>query len=66
MSLAEAQLKSAFSANAERTVVLADGAKLGRRALARSLAWEAVDLLVTDLDPADPLLDPFRDLVELA
>jgi len=65
VSLTEAHLKSAFSANAERTVVLADSVKLGRRALARAVEWDAVDLLVTDLDPEDPRLDPFRALVEL-
>ncbi len=65
VSLTEAHLKSAFSENAERTVVLADSVKLGRRALARAVEWDAVDLLVTDLDPEDPRLDPFRALVEL-
>ena len=65
VSLTEAQLKSAFSEHAERTVVLADSVKLGRRALARAVEWDAVDLLVTDLDPEDPRLDTYRALVEL-
>ncbi|MEV8026200.1 DeoR/GlpR family DNA-binding transcription regulator [Microbacterium sp. NPDC080220] len=61
----EAQVKRVFADNADETVVLADATKLARHATARAFAWDEVALLVTELDPADERLDPFRDLVEL-
>jgi DeoR/GlpR family transcriptional regulator of sugar metabolism len=46
-------------------VLAVDATKLGRRAVALGLEWEQVDVLVTELDPADARLDPYRDLVDL-
>jgi DeoR family transcriptional regulator, fructose operon transcriptional repressor len=40
-------------------------AKLGSRARARTFTLHEVDLLVTDLDPKDARLNPYRDRVEL-
>lgn len=44
-------------------VVLAvDSGKLGRRAAARALPPDRIALLVTELDPDDDRLAPYRDL----
>lgn len=61
----EAQIKAAFASAAGETVLLADSSKLGQRAVSRALDWTSIDVLVTELDPADPRLDPFRDLAEI-
>jgi len=64
-TLREAQVKEAFAAVADRTVLLTDSSKLGRRSTVASLALDAVDLLITELEPDDARLDPYRGLVEL-
>ena len=61
----ESQLKQVFAAGADETIVLADSAKLARRATARALAWDTVSVLVTELDPADGRLDDFRSVVDI-
>lgn len=61
----EAAIKRIFHRQADRTVLLADASKLGSRATARALELHEVDLLITDLDPEDPRLDPFRGSVEV-
>ncbi|MBX9471995.1 DeoR/GlpR family DNA-binding transcription regulator [Microcella sp.] len=65
VSLEEAAVKHAFAARARTTVVLADSSKLGQQALALALEWNVIDTLVTELDPSDDRLDPFRGLVEI-
>lgn len=65
VTLDEANVKSAFAMNAGETVLLADVSKLGHRVLARALTWNQIDILVTDLDPHDERLDPYRQLVEI-
>jgi DeoR family glycerol-3-phosphate regulon repressor len=65
VSLEEAAVKTVLAAAAGATVVLADSSKLGQQALVRALDWSAIDILVTDLDPSDERLDPFRSLVEV-
>ncbi len=65
VSLAEVQVKQEFARAADRVVVLADSSKLSRRDAVRCLGWGEVDVLVTELEPHDPLLDPFRKLVEI-
>lgn len=64
-SLAESEVKRAFSASSGRILLAVDQSKLGTRAQARMFDLEAVDLLVTDLDPGDPRLDPYRAAVTL-
>ena len=64
-ALAESEVKRAFSATSSRIVLAIDRSKLGTRAPARVFDFERVDLLVTDLDPDDPLLEPYRDQVEV-
>lgn len=64
-ALAESEVKRAFSQTSSRLVLAVDHGKLGTRAPARVFDFEQVDLLVTDLDPTDALLGPYRDLVEI-
>ena len=51
-------MKRSIAAGAEQVVLAVDASKLGGRAVAVGLEWDAIDLLVTDLDPADDRLDP--------
>jgi DeoR/GlpR family transcriptional regulator of sugar metabolism len=47
-------------------VVLAvDHSKLGSRADAKAFGLDEIDLLVTDIDPADHRLNPYRGTVAL-
>ena len=52
-SLAESEVKRAFSQTSSRIILAVDHTKLGTRAQARMFDLEDVDLLVTDLDPDD-------------
>lgn len=65
-ALAESEVKRAFSQTSSRIVLAVDQSKLNTRAQARVFDFEQLDLLVTDLDPSDPRLDPYRHLVEIA
>lgn len=64
-TIAEVEVKRAMAATAEKTVLAVDSSKLGTRSVARGLPLSAIDLLVTELDPTDARLDPFRDHVAL-
>lgn len=64
-TLEDAEAKSAFAAVSSQVVVAVDSSKLGKRSAARCLGWDRVALLVTELDPTDSALDPYRDLVEI-
>lgn len=64
-TIGDAEVKRAMASMAGDIVLAVDATKLGTRALAPALAWEKVTLLVTDLDPADARLDPYRDSVEV-
>jgi len=63
--LEEAEVKRAIAAGAEELVLAVDSSKLDRRATVVGFDWTAIDLLVTELDPADRRLDPFRGVVTL-
>ena len=65
-SLAESEVKRAFSQTSGRIILAVDHTKLGTRAQARMFDLENVDLLVTDLDANDGRLDSYRPQVELA
>jgi DeoR family fructose operon transcriptional repressor len=65
-ALAESEVKRAFSQTSNRIIVAVDHGKLETRAQARVFDFEQIDLLVTDLDPVDSRLDPYRDRVQLA
>ncbi len=64
-SLAESEVKRAFSAGSARIILAVDHSKLGTRAPARMFELEAVDHLVTDLEPDDRRLDAYRSVVGL-
>ncbi len=63
--LEEAEVKRALSGVAGEVVLAVDSTKLAGRSVARSMAWEDIDLLVTELDPDDARLDDYRGLAEL-
>jgi DeoR family fructose operon transcriptional repressor len=64
-TLEEAEVKQVLAEVAGRVVVAVDSSKLGQTGLARCLPRERIDLLVTELDPADPALDPYRATTRL-
>jgi DeoR family fructose operon transcriptional repressor len=64
-SLAEAEVKRALAAVSGEVVLAVDASKLGARSVAMSFEWDEVSLLVTELDPGDVRLDPYRDRVAL-
>lgn len=63
--LEEADVKRAIAARADEVILAVDSTKLGRRSTAVCLDWTAINVLVTELDPRDPTLDPYRELVTL-
>jgi DeoR family transcriptional regulator, fructose operon transcriptional repressor len=64
-TLEDAEVKLALADVAAEVVVAVDSSKLGHRSTARGLTPERVTVLVTELDPADELLDPYRDRWEV-
>jgi DeoR family transcriptional regulator, fructose operon transcriptional repressor len=64
-TLDEAELKRHFAVTADEVVLAVDASKLGQRAMARSLAWDRIDVLVTELDPGDERLEPYRSLTHI-
>lgn len=64
-TMEEVAMKQTMAQAAERVVLAADATKLAQRSAVRSVALSHVDVLVTELDPNDPRLDPYRDVVEL-
>lgn len=65
VSLHEAEVKRAFQRMSKELVLCVDSSKLGQKSVAVGFAFEAVSVLVTELDPQDARLDPFRDQVEI-
>lgn len=65
-SVEEAELKSALAGQSDQVILAVDSSKLNRRAIAPSISWGAVTLLVTELDPMDARLGPYCDLVKVA
>jgi len=64
-TLEDAEVKLALADVAGEVVVAVDGSKLGQRAPARALGPERVHVLVTELDPRDARLDPYRERWEV-
>ena len=64
-TLEEAEVKRSIAAGARTVILAVDASKLGARAVAVGLDWDRVDLLVTDLDPDDERLTPYRDLARI-
>jgi DeoR family fructose operon transcriptional repressor len=61
----EADVKRAIGVGATEIVLAADSSKLGHRATAVTFAWDAISYLITELDPGDRRLDPYRALTEI-
>jgi DeoR family fructose operon transcriptional repressor len=61
----EAEVKRVLAAMASEVVVAVDASKLNQRAVAVSLEWGSVNTLVTELDPDDPRLAPYRDVIDI-
>lgn len=61
----EAEVKRGLAAGAELVVLAADSSKLGARSVALGLEWAQIDLLVTELDPGDRRLAPYRSLADI-
>jgi DeoR family transcriptional regulator, fructose operon transcriptional repressor len=59
-TLDEAEVKRSIAAGATTVVLAVDASKLGAGAVAVGLDWDVIDTLVTDLDPADDRLTPYR------
>ncbi|HET9667701.1 MAG TPA: DeoR/GlpR family DNA-binding transcription regulator [Desertimonas sp.] len=64
-TLLDAEAKLALAGAAAEIVLAVDASKLGHRAPARCFDFGRIDILVTELDPTDTRLDPYRDRVEL-
>lgn len=61
----EAEMKQAMVQASAHVVLAVDSSKLGQRSYVRSVELERVDMLLTELPPEDPRLDPYRDVVEV-
>lgn len=61
----EAAVKRALVHVAAEVVLAVDASKLDSRAVAPAIEWATVGVLVTDLDPMDGRLEPYRDLAEV-
>jgi DeoR family fructose operon transcriptional repressor len=64
-TLEESEVKLALAEVSAEVVVAIDHTKLGRQGVARCLGLDRVDVLVTDLDPKDARLAPYRRVVKL-
>ena len=64
-TLLDAEVKLALAHAAAEIVLAVDSSKLGHRAPARCFGLDRIDVLVTELDPRDAQLDPYRDVVDL-
>lgn len=63
--LEEVEVKRALVGTAADVVLAVDSSKLGTRAVAVGVEWEKVTTLVTELDPTDRRLDPYRALADI-
>jgi DeoR family fructose operon transcriptional repressor len=64
-TLEECDVKLALAGSAAEIVLAVDSSKLGHRAPARAFPLDRVELLVTELDPSDRRLDPYRPEVRV-
>jgi DeoR family transcriptional regulator, fructose operon transcriptional repressor len=61
----EVEMKQAMVRASQYVVLAADSTKLSQRSAVRSLSLDQIQTVVTELDPADSRLDPYRDRVLL-
>lgn len=62
-TLEQSATKKAMAQAAHQVILAVDSSKLDARSAARSLTLDAIDVLVTELRPADRRLDPYRDVI---
>lgn len=60
-SLEDAEVKLALAESAAEIVLAVDASKLGHRGEARGFSMDRIAVLVTELDPDDERLAPYRD-----
>lgn len=60
-TLEDGEVKRSLAAASAEVILAVDSSKLGQRAPAATFRPEQVTLLVTELDPDDARLDPYRD-----
>ncbi len=65
VSIEEAELKKDMAQNASTTVVCIDSSKLQRRSVARALEREDISVIITELDPDDDRLEPYRAIADV-
>jgi DeoR family fructose operon transcriptional repressor len=58
-------MKQAMVRVSQQVVLAVDATKLSQRSAVRALSLDQIQTVVTELDPADPRLDPYRDHVQL-
>jgi DeoR family fructose operon transcriptional repressor len=61
----EVEMKQATARASQHVVLAVDSTKLSQRSAVRALNLDQIQTLVTELDPADVRLDPYRDRVLL-
>lgn len=64
-TIEEAEVKRSLASVAGKVVLAVDSSKLGNRATAVALPWDRIDVVVTELDPTDARLAPYRSLAEI-
>ncbi len=64
-TLEEAEVKLALGDVAAEVIVAVDASKLGQLAAARGVPVDRISILVTELDPKDGRLDPYREHWEI-
>lgn len=64
-TLDEADVKRAVAAGAAEVVLAVDSSKLSTRAGAAGLEWDRIDIVVTELEPRDRRLAPYRSLARV-
>ncbi|HVT64842.1 MAG TPA: DeoR/GlpR family DNA-binding transcription regulator [Mycobacteriales bacterium] len=61
----EAEVKRILAAMASEVVLAVDSSKLDLRAVAVSLEWGSINTLVTELEPDDPRLASYAEVIQL-
>jgi DeoR family fructose operon transcriptional repressor len=64
-TLAQAAVKDSLARVSRRLILAVDSSKLQSRSSVRALNLDRISTLVTELAPADPLLDPFRPYITI-
>lgn len=64
-TIENAEIKRVMASVSTDVVVAVDSSKLENRAVAPALDWAGITTLVTELDPKDPRLDPYRGRAEI-